>query len=879
MSRLLRNRLTAACCLAVMLTACGGSGGAQGDAEAPRRRGGAGADEGETAPRGLPSHVFAQVPEGTYGPYMGSSARGAIALWAAPGAGKVSWHTRAFDERGAPRGDGHQFDGAPSELGLAVVKPAGRGGVFKTSGYAALFTERTATGERVGAIALNEDGALLAGPFTVTQSDAAVLWLSGAPTARGAIAVWAARGNGQASLYAAELGDGTSPARPTPFTQRARAWQAVPFAGGVAVAWVEAPTASASAPERVSGPVMLALIDERGALKGKAVTLADTAGAELDLDLVVTNAGLVAAWSDRSDLEARVHLALADASGKVLIAPKAALPTAGEQALVDLLAPPGGLGPAYVVWETPGRAEEGARWLDVARLDARLEPEKRARLRVAGPADTIPELVASQSGVAALTLAESCPKAGPCDDPDLLPTFVQFSAQLDLVASEPLRTREYPHGINLAWGLTCPSAACFAVAAGSDNPAPLFSVALKKTELEHRPAGEAWALESPPNLLASRPVASTDPLSDVAALPTQGGHLVSWITYFDDTTPYTRRTTPAPDGRFDPVRAVLSVRALKTDGAASDPSVISYRARALGGIALSPGDASKGHLLVWTAVDAGRPQVFTTLVSSEGKKLSQQMLTRTPGDVSDVAATRIDEAPGRTAGWLVGWVDERSGDPEVYVARLSSGLQRVGGDTRLTQAAGAATDVSLLAQGEQVWAAWSDAREATAPGVADIYVARTSHTGQPSGGERLVVSTPGHSHSPQLALAGDAVTLTWIEEGEGAGLRFTQLGADGAPTSSPLTIPLPDAALPTAVSVVCSPGLCRGVASASRGAASELYGFVVRPPAALVKLQRLSRLDGPSAQSVAPALLGDLLWFADQREGRGFLREARIRWP
>ena len=40
----------------------------------------------------------------------------------------------------------------------------------------------------------------------------------------------------------------------------------------------------------------------------------------------------------------------------------------------------------------------------------------------------------------------------------------------------------------------------------------------------------------------------------------------------------------------------------------------------------------------------------------------------------------------------------------------------------------------------------------------------------------------------------------------------------------------------------------------------------------------LARLEGPSEQTAAPALLGNSLFFADQREGRGYLRQAGIAW-
>src|SRR5690606_17271077 len=72
----------------------------------------------------------------------------------------------------------------------------------------------------------------------------------------------------------------------------------------------------------------------------------------------------------------------------------------------------------------------------------------------------------------------------------------------------------------------------------------------------------------------------------------------------------------APDGRKDPVRARLSLEMLGDSlamGAPAAASPISIRAHSFGGVALAPGDAKSGELLVaWAGVDEGQPQVFLT---------------------------------------------------------------------------------------------------------------------------------------------------------------------------------------------------------------------------------------------------------------------------
>ncbi len=862
-----------------LISVVGCAAGNQEHTELPRRPKGAMSKDDTGAGvevKGLRSHVFAKVPSGTMGPYIGSSSKGSMAIWAASKKGGTAWFSQALDPRGQPQGDVHELADATSEIGLATVRAVGDvkgGGPLKANGFAMLYSEKSAAEETIGMLAVGPKGELASGPMALTRASAAVIWLSAVPTKHGVLAMWAVRGEGQAELWAADVSDAAGKVKP--FTKAARAWQAVPFGGGAAVAWVEAGSAAGS-----NGPVMLAFLDEQGALKDKPLQVSGTASAQLDLDLAVSSSGLVVGWSDSKNLEARVQLALVDAQGKLLVAPASNLPGAGEQALVDLLAPARGLGQAYAVWETPGLTSERDRWLEIASLTSELKTDKRAKLRVVGP-DTVPEMVATTSGLAALTLAENCPEEmESCEDADLLPTFVRLDRKLEVVASEPLRTNELPKGINLAWGLSCPRESCFALAADNRNPAQLFSVELAPTETAYRAAAETWTPESPPRLDTNQALAVGDPLSDVSVVKQGSGSLVAWLTFFDPTTPYTRRKTPAPDGRFDPVRAQLKVRDVAADGTLGSVETISYRARSLGGAALSAGDPKgKDALLVWSALDNKVPQVFVTLLGAGGKKTRQQMLTRAPGEVSDLGAGYVPDSALGAGGWIVGWVDERHGDPEVYAARIGKGLQRIGPDRRVTSATGAATDVRVLPRGEKTWLIWSEARDAAAAGVADIFVASLkSATAEPFPGQRALVKTKGHSHSPAVALAGDKPVVAWLEDGAEAGVRVAVLTDSGAPARDPLAIELPDAARPTSLSLQCDGALCHGVVSAARGAASELYGFTVRPPTAIVKVRRLARLEGPSEQTAAPALQGATLFFADQREGRGYLRLAGITW-
>lgn len=151
---------------------------------------------------GLRSHVFAKVPGGTMGPYIGSSSAGSMAIWAASKKSSTAWFSQALDARGQPQGDVHELGAAGGEIGLATVKPVGDakpGGPLKANGFALLYTEKSAAEETIGLLAVGPGGELASGPMALTRASSAVLWLSAVPTKQGALALWAVRGRGRPS--------------------------------------------------------------------------------------------------------------------------------------------------------------------------------------------------------------------------------------------------------------------------------------------------------------------------------------------------------------------------------------------------------------------------------------------------------------------------------------------------------------------------------------------------------------------------------------------------------------------------------------------------------------------------------------------------------
>jgi hypothetical protein len=653
-------------------------------------------------------------------------------------------------------------------------------------------------------------------------------------------------------------------------TGSVRAWQLVSFAGGAALGVV-----------RADGSVELHLLSPRGEARTKPLTVSPPGRAELDLDLAVAGESLVLAWSDARDGESRVYRAVVGADGAVRVPPGPLTPALGEQALVRLVARPGG-SRAFAVFESPAERDGSVRAFDVVAIDSggRASAE-RGRILFDSEEGAVPELSAVGDGLAALTLGSVCGRKENCAEADVLPTFVRFTPKLEVSASEPFRLEALGgEPAELGFGLACGRDQCFALAALGQAPAPVFAVKLERRSDAWRAAAESVGAPERPSIRENRVLATSDVLADVTLARVGTGTLAASLTDFDPTIPWAKLKTAAPDGRFEPLRARLELFGLKEDGSAlAPPFALSIRAHSLGGIALAPSLSTSDVLAAWTGLDLGQPQVFLTLVGPEGGRRSQRMLTRKSGDTSDVATVAVQN------GWLVAWVDERDKDPEVYATRVDGRLTRIGQEQRLTKAAGPATEVEMATIGDGAIVAWADARDPAAPGEADIYVSRiAARDAAPQGAERLVLATRGHSFAPSLEPLGDGLLLAWLERGTvdapgSPAVAFAALDASGAARGEPQRFPL-ERGEPGALSLDCAGEQCRVVVSIRIGDDAAVYGAVVNRELSSFSPRRLASLGSKSAAGVPLGLEGDELVYGDaDSDGRWKLRRALIEWP
>lgn len=773
------------------------------------------------------------------GPYLARGSDGLLALWAEPEEQEMGWFARAFDETGKPRDDVRRVASTSALPELLRLSPF-------HEGFLALWSAGAGEDPAFFSLGLGADGRLTAPPQTLPPPDAPPLWIELVPTPEGGLLVWAEPSRRLARVFALELdGAGAPASNPVALPGPVRAWQ-VAAAGQGAVALL------ATEQGRLS---LVTLSRHAEVVRTREVPGA--VGVGPDVDLVEVGDRLLYAFTSRPHLDEQLFVGLAELDGDPVGTPRTPVPPLGDQRLVDLVA---GSGRAFLAWQDevqrPGR-------IQVGELSPRGELSGEPVALPWNGAVPAPEFSADETLHA---LVWACISSLDCEEP-VVPAQVDFDAALTPHAVNPwLGEGGVP---DLAWNLRCADGSCFGLGAVFGDPSRVYLLG------HEREAGEwltpAWKLDQR-TPRAREHVALLEPLvlSDFEVSSRPGGSLVAWLSYFDPSLPYVTPKQPAPDGRKAPVRAQLWTQWLPSDfGEGSsgatlpEPSVVSYRAHSPGGVALSAG--AKANLLAWTALDDGVPQVFTTLVDDGGKKLAQQMLTRKKGNVDSVATLATEQ------GFVVGWIDDRSGTARPYLALLGDRLARKRPDQTVGEGA-VATGFALTAVEQEVWHVRS---ELGADGASDLVLARLSGRNLALLSESPLASDGSRYHSPSFVPGAREPLLIAVRTGDGvSALAVFPLGPD-AP-STPWTIePRHDV---VAFSAACEQDRCRLVATTESDQAQFVEAFTFGSSGVSSHAQ-VASLVATSSLEVAPVLRQNEAWLYDLSTlGKPRISRLRLDW-
>lgn len=832
-------------------------------------------------PPPVSGHMVASVGERAIGPFFVRRGEGASA------AGLVAWVTVAegwsrrlivvpIGADGAPRGPQTLAANVAVDTTMLVVG-AMRG---SEKGFVVTWTSLTDRGEALWSVALGDDGKPRGKPVELARTTDDIVWAEVIPTDVGAVVLWAEETEGgDANLLAARLqADGKVRGAPTRVARGVVGWHAIELGEAIGLSTVTLPPGAARPPpgahgsrrdEASGGALSFRRLDPDGHPVGEPAVLVPEPVVGGDVEVVRAGARLVFAWTDRSAEEPFVTVAALEGD-RLVVPPRKTVDAFGGAALMGLASGSAGVA---VMFEAPPSRRGERRRVHVARLGAELTLEGRAlSFEAAGE----PELAATSSGFAVLASEYDCsPGSRECASAEALATLLRTDASGGVVQREVLDFKTDP--ATLGWGMACDGDTCFTLTASPGPPGTPSRVRAATV----RPRVNVQRAEPPPEAPKDGPqvafvtaLGSGERVLDIATARLGEGHLVATLAGAS-----TGPTSPSERGSG----LTLSTRVVGDDGVAADPVVISTKALHVGGVALARAGAPEdGGALAWVAREGDAPpQVYVARLDARGRRTKSRKLTTTKGSASDVTITWAGD------GWIIGWVDGRDGNGEVYATKLSLDLSSAAREVRITKAPGDASDLVALARGELVWLAWADPRESPADGAADIFVSAVrARDATPAFAEQRLLPTIAHSRTPALANTRAGVHVAWIEEAplgsatptaSGYGAFVALLDESGKPADKPERLPLAGEGAATAVTLDVGAGLRAVVARSTPDLVGlDAIDLAASPPRAAALLA----LDGPPSLDVTLVLEGSALFFNDDgpRVVDRRARRASIRW-
>ncbi len=762
------------------------------------------------------------------------------------------------------------------------------------SGARVLGLSQDVSGAMIQLLELDASGQLQAPARTVATTPAPIVWADvDDPDGDGRpVVVWAERHEHSADLYTAIAGpSGSGMVRQ--IERGAIAWQFLDVGGKSALATVVG-TPGTSHPYRLR----VNLIDAGGQVDAEPIEVADLDRGGLDLDMAMSGEDLILSWSETDGFESRLRLARVDLTKRTAEAGYATQPR-GDQVLLRLV---GHGGRVSAIWEEPQRSSPHRDvWIgDVVTSGSTAgEVEPLGRLQLAKQDHILPIFAPDGDQLAVVAQGQACITADgfPCVSDQIDRFFVRMR-QEDAPTAIPLSPLLAPAHAALVWDLRCrvgtkAQRSCVALASDGAAPSQVYLLDLDATDAPRTLAPYFDVRGGVGHIESRREIADVPELSHLRAMSSESGVLLAWLSYFDPNEPYLQPDRPAPDGRRAPVRALLSTEwlphgSVQRGGAPRASHSVSLRARSWGGLGLAAGVDQA--LLVWAALDAGDPQVFATLLEPTGKRIRQQMVTRTSGEVFDLNVVPTND------GYVIVWIDGMSGSDQVWAMRIDRSL-RTSSPVQISEGAGAPMGLSAKREGEQIIVAWADARDDHSRKTSLIYLASISTDGATIISPEVSLSCDGLScHSPQLGIArGETsrLVLSYLERAHSgeqdsassSDLEFARLRYISRQFQTRIDLPSLASSPPQAVpgSAVGTYFLdcaeqCRAALLKRHDERLELWLAVLGSREA--KTSFAMTLDGHFPEATVPALVGEHLYYSEPSPSSDShrLMQATIRW-
>lgn len=711
---------------------------------------------------GPPPKVI-HLPSGSVGPFLMPAPSGWVGAWASPMGDALNWHTATFGQDGLPSAEPRRLMEAPTgltTLRLRAINPQ-RGlvvGAFESED-----SEPDAPTYGLSTLVVSSAGTMLSGNATLVEECDPIVWIEIVPLGDEVFVAWAEDVDDHAEIFAAVVNlDGHRQTDVFTLHNKARAWQMVRHSQGAMLGVVTS-----------DGGVDVVSVAANGQPRPAQVLL-DGRSAESDIDLAATGDRVLVAFSDRRSLEPQLYAAWVSLDASLRSVPKPVIPPSGATALVGLRGTPSG---PLLLWQNTAQEPEVVRAglidnegrLTGTPLQLKLPPPEDA----ANAHDLLmPQVETTSAGV--LVMQPPCTGSRECKGhADVLELNAALEPQSRLSWSERSHA-------DLVWDFQCASVNCAALAAsfGSRTAIRVLTTAAAK-----RAMVDTHKASPPPTVAADvEAILRSDELADLDAATLGSGTLITSLTAFDPNTPYEIPATPAPDGRLAPVQAQLKTFWFPDAPATStsDPRTpavetsISIRARSVAGVELT--QSGNQALLLWTAIDNLKPQVFATSLDVQGRKQKQNMLTRQTGEVLALGA-----ATSHDGTHYAGWVREEGSRNKAYVAHLGANLIRQSLDVAVADTTGAISDIDLAVTPSGVWAVIAKTDGGGSSSTLD-WQRLHPFTLQSKGPAPNPVPAREKvaQYSPRLVLWNGGLALAWLErEGDASRVKLARLNANG----------------------------------------------------------------------------------------------------
>ena len=675
-------------------------------------------------------------------------------------------HIRAVltDPAGIPLAGSRELVSAAGDVTSLVTRSLAGGG------FLVAWTTLADRGEHLRILTVSDTGVPTA-PLEVAKTSDDMVWVEVVVTRRGVVLFWAEETRDETANVLAMALDARGAPRGVPsfIARNVLGWHAVAAGEGAVLGVLTGKRSAgrgASLDKLAQGgdgyALLLVGLSGEGAVVGPATEIV-ARGVQPDFTMVRAKGGLVAAWTDRTGVEPEVKARFVDERLRSVPVPALSSPAFGTK-LLSLSPLARG---ALVAYEeaAPSRAGRASRRVMLARVTAQ-GAEAPTVVELEGT--SVPELAAFGDGAALLGRVRVCERHESdeaCAAAPFAAGAIELDGQLRVTRAERIEYGEPREPAQLAWNLSCgsssTSAGCLALALGSAlREAPEAGQRILSAPLFGVGGGIRRALVTPlhapgrPRPRQATTLLRSDAVAQIATTRARGKLALAVLSRGGEAQGLAKSGAPGGAG------ALSTLHLLGVGAADAAPVLVSSRAAAAGGVSMTT--APDGAIVVaWAARDdGGAARIKLARYLADGKRGPELLVTTRRGDVSSVSVVAV------AGGFVVGWVDNRDGQGEVYTAKVTEDLARVSEHQRITAAPGDAGDLAMLSHPSGVvWLAWSDPRESPREGKGDVYVATVrAKDARKVGEEAKVLATAAHSRSPSLAVAGDGAALAWIEE-------------------------------------------------------------------------------------------------------------------